>query len=136
MADEFDLGPDAKRALREAENFCWRANVAIVAADHLLCGALSQVALAGIPGKDTLERALETIHGRGISELSQNVMFGSGARDALSSAVREARAAGNAVLDARGLAAGIIRSGEVNPMFYATLGVSREALLAALGADR
>ena len=42
-----DLSEDGKRALREAENFCWAANIAIVTPEHLLAGALKGLLQSG-----------------------------------------------------------------------------------------
>lgn len=134
MSGPFNLADDAKRALREAENFCWRANVGIVSAEHLLAGCLVQMAKDGQGGYplERLEAALAPLHPPGMTELGNTVMFGSAARDAMTAAVRDARSAGITRLDARGLALGVVRSGEVHPMFYGTLGVGRDALISEL----
>jgi hypothetical protein len=131
----FDLYTDAKRALREAENLCWRSNVAILAPEHLLAGCLAVVRAAGaddLPALDALAQAVGATQGVGESELTDNVMWGSSARAALESTVARERAAGIKLLGARGLALGVIDSGEVSPMFYASLGASRDALRSAL----
>src|SRR5206468_1482283 len=80
---EIALTADGERALKEAENFCWRTNVAIVAPEHLLAGALLVLGIAGHPGApsaEQLEAAVLASQGHGSEELSNSVMFGSGAR--------------------------------------------------------
>ncbi|MFN0095874.1 MAG: hypothetical protein ACKVVT_14000 [Dehalococcoidia bacterium] len=133
---EVTLGPDAGRALQEAENFCWRANVAIVAADHVLAGAMVVLAgqIAGLPSRESLEAALLMAHGSGSDKLTQNVMFGSSARDAVSTVARWAREAGLTEINARMLALGVLASGEVGPMFFSAAGVTKDELRTALEA--
>ena len=134
MAD-LQAAPDFERALREAENFCWAANVAILAPEHLLAGALKVLAAAGaagLPSLEALEAALLETHGASDDELGQQVMFGSAARAALNQTAGEARQAGIAVLTAGVLARGVIASGELMPTFFAALRSTRPALLAAL----
>jgi hypothetical protein len=123
--------------LKEAENYCWRTNVAIVAPEHLLAGALLVLATAGHPGvpsAEQLEAAVVASQGSGSEELNSNVMFGSGARMALNYVVAGVRQAGGTEVNALLMAAGTIDSGEVNPMFYSALGTTRAALLEALAA--
>ncbi|MFN8506448.1 MAG: hypothetical protein U0547_02630 [Dehalococcoidia bacterium] len=134
MAD-LQPAPDFERALREAENFCWAANIAIVTPEHLLAGALKVLAAAGtsgLPSLETLEAALLETHGASDDELGQPVMFGSAARAAINQTAAEARQGGVTVLSAAVLARGVIASGELMPTFYTALGTTRPALVAAL----
>lgn len=134
MSQEVTLTSDGERVLREAQLFCARSNVAIVAAEHLLAGALlvlSEGGHAGVPAKDALDAALMLTQGSAEAHGNQ-VMFGSAARDAINETARRLREAGGAQLDALALALGVIDSGEVNPMFYGSLGVTRAELRAAL----
>ena len=129
------LTPDGERTLQEAQNYCWRANVAIVGAEHLLAGALlvlGQAGKAGVPAAPALESALMLAQGAGETAHSNQVMFGSAARDALNATVSAARERGVSLVDAVVIALGVIDSGEVNPMFYASLGVPRAELRAAV----
>jgi len=135
---EIGLDESGMRALREAENFCWRANVAIIAPEHLLAGALLVLGNAGergLPGKEQLEQGLAAIHGVGSEMLTDNVMWGSGARAALNAMAGAVRQAGGNTIDARLIAIGAIATGEVNPMFYGAAGTTREGLLRVLEQD-
>ncbi len=132
---EIKLSPEGERALQEAQNFCWRANVAIVGAEHLLAGALlvlSREGHAGVPDEAALSSALMLAQGAGESAHDNQVMFGSAARDALNTTVGVARRAGLTLVTAATIAAGVIDSGEVNPMFYSSLGLTRAALRSAV----
>jgi hypothetical protein len=136
VSDEIRLTQDGERVLREAQNFCGRANVAIVAAEHLLAGALAVLSEAGnraIPGRDTVESALMLSQGTADAHGNQ-VMFGSAARDAMNAIAGNVRAAGGSTIDALTIALGTIDSGEVNPMFYSSLGVAKADLRVALSA--
>jgi hypothetical protein len=129
---EVDLDETGQRALREAENFCWRGNVAILAPEHLLAGALVVLAnhgVRGLPSTEQLEAGLAAIHGTGTDTLKDNVMWGSGARTALNATAGAIRQAGGDTIDARIIAIGAIATGEVNPMFYGSAGTSREELI-------
>ena len=135
MAGEVTMGEDAARALQEAENFCWRMNVAIVAPEHLLAGCLKVLnaeSVAGLPADGRLDSALLMTQGISDEKLDQNVMFGSAARDAVNFTARLVREAGGGAIDARTLAYGIIQSGELGPMLYSALGTTKAELLAAL----
>lgn len=135
MTDELTLTDDAARALREAENYCWRSNVAIVAAEHLLAAALLVLGATGrddLPPAGQIEAAVLAVHGAGSEPLSDTVMFGSAARDALEATAIRLRESGGSVIDATIIARGVIESGEVNPRFYAALATTRQDLLAAL----
>jgi len=135
MSDEVTLSEDAGRALQEAENFCWRANVGIVAPEHLLAGCLKVLNADGFPGLPTdeaSESALLMAQGMSEEKLTQNVMFGSAARDAVNFTARLVREAGGGSIDTLTLAYGVIRSGELGPMFFSALGTTRSELLAAL----
>jgi hypothetical protein len=130
---ELRLTPDAERALREAERLCYAMNVAIEAAEHLLSGALlvlHEAGVVGAPDPGALRAGLESIHGSGDSALTQQVMPGSAFRAALNDTARQAIAGGLTDIDARVLVWGVIQSGEINPMFYAAAGTTKEALLA------
>jgi hypothetical protein len=134
---EISLSEDGSRTLREAEKACWETNVAIVAPEHLLAGALTVLAEAGhqgLPTAEVLQRALMAAQGTGEQPLDSNVMFGSSARTALNFVALGVREAGGTMVDAAGIAAGTIRSGELNPMFFSALGWSKEALLEAIQA--
>jgi hypothetical protein len=132
---EVRLDESGARALREAQDFCQRANVAIVGAEHLLAGALAVLAdssAAGIPGRDALESALMLAQGAGSAAISEQVMFGSAAREAINDTAGAVRKAGATTVGARELAIGAIVSDNVSPMFFATLGTTRAALRSAL----
>jgi hypothetical protein len=133
---EIGLDDSGERALREAENVCWRSNVAIIAPEHLLGGALLVLVAAGeleSPSAEQVAAAIEAAQGTGSESLQSNVMFGSAARAALNFTAMAVRNGGSSIIDARAIAAGTIASGEVNPMFFASLGTTRAALLEALG---
>jgi len=135
---EVTLAPDGERTLREAQNLCYRTNVAIVAPEHLLAGALTVLnaaGLAGLPDATTIESAIVMTQGEGSQQISENVMFGSAAREAINGIAGAVREAGGTQITALILAAGTIASGEVNPMFYGALGTTKAALLAALQAS-
>jgi hypothetical protein len=135
VAGEVTMGADGARALQEAENFCWRMNVAIVAPEHLLAGCLkvlNAIGVTGLPTDSGIDSALLMTQGMSDEQLNQNVMFGSGARDTVNFTARLVREAGGGEIDARTLAYGIIQSGELGPMLYSALGTTRSELLAAL----
>ncbi len=67
-------------------------------------------------------------------ELTQNVMFGSAAREAVNFTAALVRQAGGGEIDPRTLAYGILQSGELGPMFFMALGTTKQDVLAALGA--
>ena len=134
---EIRLSDDGNRALAEAQGFCRRANVAIVGAEHLLAGALlvlSESGTGGIPDRTALEAALMLAQGAGSDAFSEQVMFGSAAREAINSTAGAVRQGGGTVIGPRELALGTIESGNVSPMFFAAVGSGREALRAALSA--
>lgn len=136
---ELSLSADAERALREAENFCWRANVAIIAAEHLVAGALLVLGRAGnaaVPGEGALRDALLAVHGAGADALTDNVMWGSSAREALNTTAAAAGDSGATLIDAAAIAAGVLHSGELSPMFCAALNTTRQALLLAIADTR
>jgi hypothetical protein len=137
VAEEVTLSESAGRALQEAENFCWRMNVGIVAPEHLLAGCLKVLNGTGFPGlppDETLESALLMAQGMSEEKLTQNVMFGSAARDAVNFTARLVREAGGGEIDPRTLAYGILQSGELGPMFFMALGTTKQDLVAALTA--
>lgn len=137
---EVTLSADGERTLREAQNLCYRMNVAIVAPEHLLAGALTVLntaGIAGLPGIPAIEAAVMLAQGQGSGQLAENVMFGSAAREAINMIAGAVRETGGTQISALALAAGTIASGEVNPMFYESLGITRASLLAAIeAADR
>jgi len=135
MADQITLTEDAGRAFREAENFCWRTNTGIVAPEHLLAGCLrvlNAVGFPGLPADEQVEQALLMAQGMSEDALTQDVMFGSAARDALNFTARLVREAGGGEIDPLTLAYGVIQSGELGPMFFSALGTTKAELLAAL----
>jgi hypothetical protein len=132
---EITLSEDGTRALREAENLCWKTNVDILAPEHLLAGALLVLAGGGwaqLPGDDELMAGVTAIHASGSEALTDNVMWGSSARQALNAVAGAVQAAAGTVIDARVIAAGLMDSGEVHPMFYGAIGTSKAALFQAL----
>jgi hypothetical protein len=135
MSDEIKLSADGERALAEAQSFCARRDVAIVAPEHVLAGALMVLGAGGfdgVPGADALEAALLSAQGCGSEPLATNVMFGSAAREAISFTAAGVRSAGQTQITAATLAAGVIASGEVGPMFFAALNTTRDGLMATL----
>ncbi len=135
MADgELSLTAAGNRALREAENLCQRMDIQILAAEHLLAGALAAASVErdGLPGLDALVAAAESIHGRGMEPNDSNVMWGSSAREALNATVARLRADGVTSVSARLIALGVVASGEVNPEFYAGLGMTKRDLVLLL----
>ena len=134
---EVRLTDDGERALKEAQNFCWRHHVGIVGAEHVLAGALvvaQQQGQKGVPTRENIEAAVVACVGAGSEALTQDVMFGSQAREVINDTARRLRESGGTDLDARTLAAGTVASGEVIPMFYSALGIPRADLLALLTA--
>lgn len=137
MANEVSLSESGARALREAENYCWRMNVGIVAPEHLLAGCLkvlNEEGVTGLPENPAIESALLLAQGMSEDELTQNVMFGSAAREAVNFTAGLVRQAGGGEIDPRTLAYGVLRSGELGPMFFMALGTTKQGMLAALGA--
>ncbi|MCZ2108111.1 MAG: hypothetical protein LC118_00825 [Dehalococcoidia bacterium] len=133
---EVKLAADGERALAEAQNFCWRTNVGIVAPEHLLGGALLVLGaggLDGVPSHEAIVGALVAVQGVGDTRLDSNVMFGSAAREAITMVAQAVVQHGGTEIGALELALGTISSGEVNPMFYSSLGLTRTDLMAMLG---
>lgn len=109
--------------------------MAIVAPEHVLAGALLvliNAGHAGAPPADQLQAAVLASQGTGSETLRENVMFGSAAREAIAFAARVVQQSGGTELGALEIALGTIASGEVNPMFYSTLGMERAGLVEAL----
>jgi hypothetical protein len=130
---EITLTDEGKRALREAENFCWKLDVGILAAEHLLGGALLVLGgREGVPDAAAIEEGLVAVHGRGSTTLEGNVMWGSSARDALNETARQLQEAGGTELTPGVIARGLLESGELNPMVYGGMGTTKESLRAAL----
>lgn len=132
---EIALTADGERALAEAQAYCQRTNVAIVAPEHLLAGALrvlGQAGVKGLPALESLDAAILASQGSSEDRLDANVMFGSAAREAINFTAAGVGRAGGTEINAALIAAGTIASGEVGPMFYAALGVTKEALLGRL----
>jgi hypothetical protein len=129
------LDQSGGRALQLAQEFCLRANVAIVGAEHLLAGALAVISESGnaaVPDRAALESALMLAQGSGESGFAEQVMFGSAAREAINDTAGAVRIAGGSTVGARELALGAIDSGNITPMFYASLNTTRDALKAAI----
>lgn len=102
VTDQITLTQDAERAFREAENLCWRTNTGIVAPEHLLAGCLRVLNTAGFPGlpaDERVEQALLMAQGMSEDALTQNVMFGSAAREAVNFTARLVREAGGGEID-------------------------------------
>ncbi|GIW19176.1 MAG: hypothetical protein KatS3mg064_2333 [Tepidiforma sp.] len=136
-SDELTLAADAARALREAQALCYRTNCAIVAPEHLLAACLLQLraaGLEGLPEPAAVQQALVATQGLGEDPLDRDVIFGSAAREAISRAAAAARAAGSTTITCADLATALVESGECSPMFFASLGVPRAALLELLRA--
>ncbi len=136
MAEQVRLTRDGQRALREAENLCWRTNVAIEAPEHLLAGALLALGdsgTTGLPDRARIEEALLLVCGAGSEPLHDRIVPSPTARAALDHAVRRVLEAGSSELGAREIARGVIESGEVNPLFYSGLGIDRRTLLERIG---
>ncbi len=134
-SDELTLTPDAARALRDAQALCYRASCAIITPEHLLAACLLQLqaaGLAGLPDPSTIQHALAATVGLGEDPLDRDVVFGSAAREAIARAAAAARAAGLSSITTRTLAAALVESGECSPMFFASLGMPRTALLEVL----
>ena len=135
MSTEVSLSAEAGRALQEAENFCWRSNVGIVAPEHVLAGCLvvlNAAGVAGLPSDQRVAEAMLLAQGMSDDALTQNVMFGSAAREAISFTAALVRQAGGGEIDPRTLASGVIQSGEVGPMFFSSLRVTKSDLVGAL----
>jgi hypothetical protein len=132
---EIALDAEGERVLRDAQNFCFQSRVSILAPEHLLAAALLTLGenRPGLPTAEEVAGAFLMVQGMGSEETDANVMFGSAARDALNTVARNVRVAGGTAIDAHAIAVGVIGSGEVNPMFFAELGWSKDRLLAALG---
>lgn len=132
---EIGLTADGQRALVEAQAYCERTNVAIVAPEHLLAGALRVLVEGGaarLPLPDQLAAAVLASQGSSDDRLDANVMFGSAAREAVNFTAAGVGRAGGTEISAALIAAGTIASGEVGPMFYAALGLTKEELLSRL----
>lgn len=120
-----------------AQDFCRRANTAIASAEHLAAAALAVAGetVAGLPAPAALEAAPRTVQAEGEDAPSQNVMWGSSARDAITATAARVREAGGGPIDARTLAYVAIASGEVSPMFLDALGTTRAELLRVLARE-
>jgi len=85
-----------------------------------------------VPDRAALEGALALAQGAGSAAISEQVMFGSAAREAINDTAGIVRKAGGTTVTSRQLAIGAIVSGNVSPMFYSSLGVSKDELRTAL----
>jgi hypothetical protein len=135
MTQEIRLSADAEAALGAAQRMCYEMNVAIVAPEHVLAGALlvlAQSGYSGVPAAEAIESAVMASQGAGDTALDTNVMFGSSAREAINFVASVVRRSGGTEITAGHVAAGTILSGEVGPMFFSALGTTREGLLEAL----
>lgn len=135
---ELRLTGGAELALGRAQELCEATNTGIVAPEHLLAGALivlaQEDAMPGIPDLEAVVGALVATLSVGEEPLEGAPMFGSSAREALSVCVRTVQQRGSDELAALDLAFGTIASGEVNPMFYDALQMSKQDLISILGA--
>ena len=95
----------------------------------------SAAGFPGLPADERVEQALLMAQGMSEDALTQNVMFGSAAREAVNFTARLVREAGGGEIDTLTLAYGVIQSGEVGPMFFSALGTTKAELLAALSAS-
>lgn len=139
MSEQITVSEDAARALQEAENYCWHTNVGILAPEHLLAGCLKVLGMAGlpgIPGEEAIQAAILASQGSGEAPLTRQVMFGSAARDALSHTARLVAQAGGSAIDTLTLAYGVAQSGELGPMFFSSLGMSKAELVAVLSGQK
>ncbi len=133
---EMRLSADGERSFMEAQQLCLATNVAIVAPEHVLAGALlvlHESGHAGLPEVETVARAIVATQAVGDAALQDSPMFGSAARQAISECSRIVRQSGGSEIGALELALGTIASGEVNPMFYGALGLTKQDLIATLG---
>lgn len=131
---EVRLSPDGERAFDEAENLARRMNLAIQAPEHLLGGALVVLSAEGRISltNEEIEEAIAAIHGRGSEPFKERVMPGPGMRAALNLTAGAVAISGGTIIDALVIARGTIASGEVNPMFYGSLGTTKDDLIALL----
>jgi hypothetical protein len=90
---------------------------------------LDDGATARLPARDVLEGAVLAAQGMSAEPLDARVMFGSAAREAINFTAAGVRKAGLTDITALAIAAGTIASGEVGPMFFSSLGTTRDALL-------
>ena len=134
MTQEVHLNDEGGRVLGEAEEFCRQSQVSILAPEHLLGAALLVLGetRTGLPSADEVAGAFLAAQGMGSEPTDGQIMFGSAARDAINMVAGDVRRSGREEIDARAIAAGVIQSGEVNPMFFSSLGWSKERLLAAI----
>jgi len=87
-----------------------------------------------LPADEAVEAALLMAQGMSEDKLTQNVMFGSAARDAVNFTARLVREAGGGEINTLTLAYGLIESGELGPMFFSALGTTKAATVGALAA--
>ena len=135
MTQEVHLSEEGGRVLGEAEQFCRQSHLSILAPEHLLGAALLVLGEthAGLPTPEEVASAFLATQGMGSEPTDGKVMFGSAARDAINMVAGDVRRAGRQAIDARAIAVGVIQSGEVNPMFFSTLGWSKDRLLGGIG---
>ncbi len=135
MEQRVGLTPDARQAMAAGVELCRRANLAIFTPEHLLGGALAVLAGTGRPGLPSLEAiepALAMVHGSSDEAPPDEVSFAPGTRVVLESLAAAIVRVGRDSMGAHDLALGVIASGEVVPMFFSAMGVTRDELLAAI----
>ncbi len=124
-------------AFERAQELCIATNLGIVTPEHLLTGALIVLAESQgdviLPSLEVMARALIAVQGVGETAPEGLPMFGSAARQAIAACAATVQQAGGTDVGALELALGTIASGEVNPMFYGALGLTKLELIAALG---
>ncbi len=135
MTQEVHLNDEGGRVLGEAEELCRQSHLSILAPEHLLGAALRVLGerQEGLPTAEEVASAFLAAQGMGSEPTDGQVMFGSAARDAINMVAGDVRRSGRQEIDARAIATGVIQSGEVNPMFFSSLGWGKERLLAAIG---
>ena len=89
--------------------------------------------MPGLPPAEAIAKALISTQSVGETPLEGPPMFGSSARQAISTCAATVRQSGGTEIGALELALGTIASGEVNPAFYEALGTTKQELITALG---
>jgi hypothetical protein len=134
---ELQLTRDGELAFARAQELCAAMNLGIVTPEQVLTGAIIVLAeergMTGLPATDVITRALVSTQGVGEMPPDDPPMFGSAARQAIATCAATVRQVGGSEIGALEIALGTIASGEVNPMFYGALGLTKQDLIAALG---
>ena len=136
---ELRLTQDGDLAFARAQELCVATNLGIVTPEHLLTGALIVLAEEqGVPGLPPIEAMARARHldAGGRRDATRQIRRGS-----VPPRAKRWNAAPPACARAEGprlarseIALGTIASGEVNPMFYGGLGLTKQELIDALGA--